>query len=251
MRFQFFSSPILVFPNQQFYTAKQYIHMTKESTVDSLFVLAEAIFPAAGAGGIGALAVGGNNRTDGVESNDAPNLRSVRILNLSQEDMAELLRQGIAIDDDKYPAPDNVPRQGETNAGTGNWRREGIIFHRKSGNLQNYFASFRHYSRDSALHMSPLQLLLIMFPEEYIEKVLIHNTNKDMSVPMDHQDCIKWVVCWIYISCWVGIESRQDWWSTTTTLMAKGAPFRLNIIMSRNRFDYILGALCFTNREVP
>ena len=57
--------------------------MTKESTVDSLFVLAEAIFPAAGAGGIGALAVGGNNRTDGVESNDAPNLRSGRMLNLS------------------------------------------------------------------------------------------------------------------------------------------------------------------------
>ena len=33
--------------------------------------------------------------------------------------------------------------------------------------------------------------------------------------------------------------------------MAKGAPFRLNRIMSHNRFDYILSALRFTNREVP
>ena len=33
--------------------------------------------------------------------------------------------------------------------------------------------------------------------------------------------------------------------------MAKGAPFRLNSIMSRNRFDYILSAFRFTNREVP
>ena len=33
--------------------------------------------------------------------------------------------------------------------------------------------------------------------------------------------------------------------------MAKGAPFRLNRIMSRNQFDYILGALSFTNIEVP
>ena len=33
--------------------------------------------------------------------------------------------------------------------------------------------------------------------------------------------------------------------------MAKGAPFIINRIMSRNRFDYILGALRFTNREVP
>ena len=51
--------------------------------------------------------------------------------------------------------------------------------------------------------------------------------------------------------CWVGIEHRQDWWSTTTLLMAKGAPFRLNRIMSRNRFDYILSILRFTNREMP
>ena len=33
--------------------------------------------------------------------------------------------------------------------------------------------------------------------------------------------------------------------------MAKGDPFRLNRIMSRNHFDSILGALSFTNREVP
>ena len=181
--------------------------------------------------------VGENNCTDGVEANYAPNLLSGRTSNLCSEDMAQLFCQGISISGDNNPAPENVPRQGDTNAGY--------------SNFQNYFAYFRHYSHDSVLRMSLLQLFLIMFLEEYIEKVLIHNTNKDMSVPMDHQDCIKWVVCWIYISCWVGIESRQDWWSTTTTLMAKGAPFRLNIIMSRNRFDYILGALCFTNREVP
>ena len=33
--------------------------------------------------------------------------------------------------------------------------------------------------------------------------------------------------------------------------MAKGAPFRLNSIMSRNWFDAILIAIRFTNREVP
>ena len=53
------------------------------------------------------------------------------------------------------------------------------------------------------------------------------------------------------MACWVVIESRQDWWSTTTPSMAKSAPFRLNHIMSRNRFDSILSALSFTNREVP
>ena len=53
------------------------------------------------------------------------------------------------------------------------------------------------------------------------------------------------------MACWVGIESHRDWCSTTTPSMAKVAPFRLNSIMSCNRFDYILSALHFTNREVP
>ena len=111
--------------------------MTKEGEEDSLFVLAEAVIPAASSGGIGPLAVYGNNRAYGAEENDAPILLSGRTSNLRSEDMVELRRQGIAIGDDNNPALENVPRQGETNTGTGNWRREGIICPRKAGNLQN------------------------------------------------------------------------------------------------------------------
>ena len=99
--------------------------------------------------------------------------------------------------------------------------------------------------------MSLLQLCLVVFPEDYLEEVLIPETNKGMSAPMDIQEYIQWVRCWIYMACWVGIESHRDWWSTTTPSMAKCAPFRLNRIMSLNRFDYILSAFRFTNREVP
>ena len=83
--------------------------------------------------------------------------------------MVELRRQGIAIDDDNNPAPENVPRQGETTTGTGYSRREGIICPRKAGNLQNYFASFRHYSYDAILRLSLIQLFLVIFPEDYLE----------------------------------------------------------------------------------
>ena len=115
--------------------------------------------------------------------------------------MVELCRQGIAIYDDNDPAPENVHRQGETTTGTGNWRREVIICPRKAGSLQNYFASFRHYSHDYILHMSLLQLLLVMFPEGYLEEVLIPETNKGLSVPMYLQDYIQWVGCWLYMAC--------------------------------------------------
>ena len=99
--------------------------------------------------------------------------------------------------------------------------------------------------------MSLLQLFLVMFLEDYLEEVLITETNKGLSVPMNLQEYIHWVGCWLYMACWVVIESRQDWWSTTTPLMAKGAPFRLNHIMSCNQFYSILGALGFTSKEVP
>ena len=121
----------------------------------------------------------------------------------------------------------------------------------KAGNLQNYFAYFRYYSHDAILRMSLLQLFFIMFLEDYIEEFLITDNNKGLSVPMDLQEFIKWVGCWLYMACRVVIWILWDWWSTTTPSMAKGAPFRLNHIMSRIRFDSILGALSFTNREVP
>ena len=129
---------------------------------------------------------------------------------------------------------------------------EGLLFSPHiAGNLQNAFAYLRNYSHDAILGMSILQLILVIFLEDYIEEVLITETNKGMSVPMDIQAFIQWVGCWLYIACWVGIESRWDWFSMMTPSMDKGTPFRLNHIMSRNRFDYIICALCFTNSEVP
>ena len=99
------------FPNQQFYSAKWYIHVTQEFIEDSPFVLSKAPVTATGAGGIGALAVGRKDRTDDAEANDAPNLLSGCTPNLRLEDMAELFLQGITIDDDKNAEPYNFPRQ--------------------------------------------------------------------------------------------------------------------------------------------
>ena len=144
--------------------------MTEDGEKDSLFVWAEAVSPSSSAEGIGSLSVGGSNRTDGAEAKNAPNLLSGSTSNLHSEDMAEFLRKATAINYDNNSAPENVPRQGETTTGTGNWRRKGVIYPRKAGNIQKCFASFRHYSHDNVLCMSLLQLFLIMLPEEYMRK---------------------------------------------------------------------------------
>ena len=70
------------FPDQQFYAAKRYIHVTKEGEEDRPFGLAEAVIPAVSAGDIGTLSVDENNRDDGAEENYAPILLSGRTLNL-------------------------------------------------------------------------------------------------------------------------------------------------------------------------
>ena len=158
------------FPDEQLYAAKRYIHVIQEGEEDSLFVLAEAVIPAVSAGTIGPLTFDQTNRADGAEANDAPILLSGRTSNLRSEDIVELLCQGISIDDDKNPAPENVPQQGDNTTRTGNWRREGIIFPRKAGNLQNYFASFRHYSHDAILCMSLLQFFWLCSKRTILRK---------------------------------------------------------------------------------
>ena len=49
----------------------------------------------------------------------------------------KLRSQVFSVDYDNNTAPCNVPRKGETTAGTSNWKIEGIIFPRKSEKLQN------------------------------------------------------------------------------------------------------------------
>jgi hypothetical protein len=169
--------------------------------------------------------------------------------------MAELRRQGIAIDDDNDPAPENIPVGGEEPqhvVDNLNWKgEEGIICPRKAANLPNSFAGFTHYSRDAVQRMSKLDLFMILFPVKYLKEVLIPETNKGLDVSLDMQEFIKWVGCWLYMSCWNGVSSRRDWWSVAEPSMDKGAPFRFHHVMSRKRFDDILSNLRYTNVEVP
>ena len=98
------------FPNKQFHAAKRYINVTKEGEEDSLFVLVESVIPTVSAVSINPLTFDQTNRADGAEANNAPILLSGRTSNISSEDMVELRRQGIAMDDDNNPAPENFPR---------------------------------------------------------------------------------------------------------------------------------------------
>ena len=78
------------------------------------------------------------------------------------------------------------------------------------------------------MKMSRLDMFLIIMPIEFIENTVIKKTNEKLHVPMTTQEYIKWVGCWIYMSCWVGIRNRRYWLSTAAPPSHKGAPFLLN-----------------------
>ena len=51
------------------------------------------------------------------------------------------------------------------------------------------------------MKMSSLDMFLIMMPMKFIEDTVIKNTNEQLVVPMTTQEYIKWVGCWLYMSC--------------------------------------------------
>ena len=85
------------------------------------------------------------------------------------------------------------------------------FFPRRAANLQNSFASFRNYSKADVMKMSRLDMFLIMMPMNFIEDTVIKKTNEQLGVPTTTQEYIKWVGCWLYMSCWVVIFNRRYW----------------------------------------
>ena len=53
------------------------------------------------------------------------------------------------------------------------------------------------------------------------------------------------------MACFEGVVERRMWWSNTAVKMFEGAPGRLTIYMSLNRFEEILCNMSYTDKNVP
>ena len=76
--------------------------------------------------------------------------------------------------------------------------------------------------------MVKLEIFLVLFSIEYLNTILIPETNNILNDPLDLGEFMRWFGCWLYMSCWVGIDDRHDWWSVTPPVMHRGDPFKLN-----------------------
>ena len=100
-------------------------------------------------------------RVCGFEISDLPCLASGHNSSLTSEDMADIRCQGIAVDDDEDPSPENIPVPinirftllEEENS----WIPEGIIFLRRSKHLHNTNAAFNNYTHEEVMEMTKLE----------------------------------------------------------------------------------------------
>ena len=167
------------------------------------------------------------------------------------EDIADLRHQGIEVDDDNEPAPENVPAQGEAPLpGNGRWEKP-TVCSRRANNFQNLAGKFTNHRWDKIADYNELELFRMCFPEEWLVNVCIPMTNKGLAKKVDLQEFYVFLGCIFFMSCYQGIPDREMWWSTKPIDMFDGAPFRLNAYMSRNRFREIMHALRYTDKEEP
>ena len=168
----------------------------------------------------------------------------------SSEDIAELRRRGIEVDDDNEPAPENAwgpPAQGTT----GQWIVPTICPRRADSKISNVEGKWKQYTWEEIANMGELDLFRMAFPEKFIVDVILPASNKNIIQPISLQEFYVWLGCQFFMACFEGIANREDWWSTKPILPREGAPFRLYDYMQKSRFLKISAAITYTTKPPP
>ena len=238
------------FPDQELYANKRNVVITEEGHPEHFF--AAVVAPPLPAEQIQAEEQQATERIAGADVMDDA-LQGMTHGNLSAQDMTELQNQGITVDNDNLPVEENdigpVAQAAET-AGI-DWTVNGLCKRRMVAAGQPK-ARFKKVDSSVVSKMTKLSLFQLLFPMEYLESVVIPETNKKLKYgPLSPKEFFVWLGLWLYMSCHVGIHNRRDWWSQKEINMEEGAPYRFNLFMSRCRFEDILQNLVYTNRIPP
>ena len=142
-------------------------------------------------------------RVGGVDFSNLLCLDSGRNLNLTSNDMSDLRRQCIAVDDDNEPYPEKISYEVPQTVNDFNWKPEGIILPRRSNIVYHTYAAFKNYSREEVMKMTKLELFLILFPVDHLKEVLVPETNKLLKHPTYLGEFIRWLRCWLCMGFWV------------------------------------------------
>ena len=172
---------------------------------------------------------------------------------LTENNIQDLIANGVTVDDDNLPLEENLPSN--NNGGSGavfsdSFGHDGICFRRQAGG-QEVDASILNFP--PKVRPTHVQLFEHLFPKEYLEDVLLKQTNLSIE---GGEPTITYGELLRFLGLWFGMatthfENRRDFWSKEPVNRYDGAPWRFNNEMSRNRFEAILAALRLTDKEPP
>ena len=102
----------------------------------------------------------------------APNIRGVLT-----EEIAELRQQGIEVDDDNKPAPENAqPTPNTPVPVAGSWVTPTTCPRRADPNCRNSRGTWKQSSWAKSREMDELELFRLCFPEQWVKEVLLEAT---------------------------------------------------------------------------
>jgi hypothetical protein len=129
-----------------------------------------------------------------------------------REETEELRQQGITVDDDNEPAPENdaPQRLSDKIYAAGRWEKP-IVCPRCASGFANANGKFKNFRWDEIADFNELALFRICFPEKWIVKTVIPKTNETLDKPMDLQEFYVWFGCIFFMSCFQGIKDHDLW----------------------------------------
>ena len=180
---------------------------------------------------------------------------ALRSLSNRAEDIALIRAQGLDVDDDNEPAPENIPDATTTTNKQANGLYEGQEFgwdgvdHRAKDGHINLPAKMRGMPEPE--YASYVQMFLLFFPRALIEDIVLAETNKaHPNLKLSWGELLRFLGIILFMAT-VGNYQRREFWSSQPISVDHGAPYRFHHWMSGRRFETIMSGLTFTSREPP
>ena len=162
---------------------------------------------------------------------------------------------GLDVDDDNEPAPENIPPATINNEQLNNpsaaWGWSGFC-ERRMSQATNGRARLNGLSGVGLACVGILTMWQTFAPIAFFQEVILKAINQNITgYPVSWGEFLRWLGLWYLMASEFGNGGRRDYWSMSPIDRFDGAPFRLDDLMSRKRFESILKAIRLTDKEPP
>ena len=169
------------------------------------------------------------------------------------EDIAMVRAQGLDVDDDNEPAPENVPTGETTRTRQANGIYEGQQFgwdgvdHRARAGHHDLPATM--LGMPDVNFVSHIQMFLLFFPRVLIDLVITESNKAHSELHLTFGEFLRFLGLKLFMATCANYNRREFW--SSNPINEFGAPYRFNDYMSWRRFETIMKCLTFTSRKPP